>query len=93
MLGIEGAGIGKDECPEYTAVFSGPPEDDPLTNAWEKDIHNQPFPAEFDISFVGIIPTIPRCKEWSSRAKVQWQPMHHIPGIQINRLTHFQRIR
>ena len=93
MLGIEGAGIEKEECPEYAAVFSGPAEDDPLTREWKKDINKQWFPAEFDISFVGIIPTFPRYKEWSSRAKVHWQPMHHVPSIQIIRLTHFQRTR
>jgi len=93
MLGIEGAGIGKDECPERTAVFTGPPKDDPVGNEWDKDLRKQLYPAEFKISFVGIIPFYPRYRRWYLDAKNDWQPTHLVPGIRILRLTHFERTR
>jgi len=93
MLGIEGAGIGKDECPGSDAVFTGPPKDDPVGNEWDKDLHKQPYPAEFKISFVGVIPSYPRYRKWYWDAENNWQPTHHVPGIRILRLTHFERTR
>lgn len=93
MLGVEGAGIGKDECPDNTAVFTGPPKDDPIGIEWDKDLHKQSYPAEFKISFVGIIPSYPRYRKWYWEAKNNWQPMHHVPGIRVLRLTHFERTR
>lgn len=93
ILGMDGAGIGKDECPDYEAVFAGPPDDDPIGKDWDKDIKRQWYPAEFDISFIGIIPSRPRYMNWYSEAKNHWHPTHHIPSIRILRLTHFQRTR
>jgi hypothetical protein len=93
MLTIEGAGIGKDECPDNDAVFSGPPVDDPIGNEWDKDLRKQLYPAEFDMSFVGVIPSYPRYRYWYSDAENGWQQVHHVPFIRILRLTRFQRTR
>jgi hypothetical protein len=93
MLAIEGAVIGKDECPDNDAVFLGSPADDPIGKEWDKDLPKQLYPAKFDISFVGVIPSYPRYRYWLWDAKNQWQPVHHVPLIRILRLTHFQRTR
>jgi len=93
MLAIEGAGIGKEDCPENDAQFFGPPEDDPITREWEREIHRQPSPVEFDISFVGIVPSYPRYRHWYADAKDLWRGGHHVAFIRIQRLTHFQRTR
>ena len=94
LLVIEGAGIGKDEeCPENDATFSGPPEDDPIGKEWDKEIQRQPSPAEFNISFIGVIPSFPRYRHWYADAKDLWRGGHHVPFIQIQRLTHFERTR
>jgi hypothetical protein len=95
---MEGAGIDKDECPENAALFSGPPAEDPIGKEWDKDIKRQWFPAEFNISFVGVIPSYPRYRRWYADAKNFWplgdgRPGHHVPFIQIQRLTHFERTR
>jgi hypothetical protein len=94
MLGIEGAGFGKDDdCPEMDAGFSGPPPSDPIGKEWNNDIRRQPYPAEFNIGFVGVIPSYPRYRYWYWGALNHWQPVHHVPFIRIFRLTHFQRTR
>ncbi len=93
IQGIEGGGIGKDECPENDAVPFGPPENDPIGRQWEENLHRDFYTAEFDMSFVGVIPSYPRYRHWIADARNRWQPMHHVPYIQIQRLTHFQRTR
>jgi len=93
MQGIEGSGIGKDECPEYTAAFSGPPENDPIGRKWDLDLEKQSPVNEFDISFVGVIPAYPRYRLWYRDALNLWRPTVHIPGIRIEKLTGFQRTR
>jgi hypothetical protein len=93
IQGIEGSGIGKDECPENDAQFFGPPEDDPIGKEWDKDLHKNPFVAEFNISFVGIIPSHPRYCHWYADAKNLWRGGHHVPFIKILRITHFERTR
>jgi hypothetical protein len=90
---VEGEGIGKDECPENAATFSGPPNDDPIGKEWEKDLNTNRWGAEFNISFVGEIPSYPRYRRWYWEAKNHWQPTHHVPFIRILRLTHFERTR
>ena len=93
MQGVEGAGLGKEECPENEAQFFGPPDSDPIGKEWDKDIERQPSPAEFNIAFVGMIPFFPRYRRWYADARNLWQPMHHTPVILIQQLIHFERTR
>ena len=91
--GMEGGGIGKEECPEDDATFSGPPESDPMGREWVKDLETDWYTAEFNLSFVGVIPSHPRYRKWYSDARNGWRSGHHVPFIQILRLTHFERTR
>ncbi len=93
VLGIEGAGIARKGAPRTTPCFSAPPDDDPIGKEWYKEIQRQWYPAEFNISFVGMIPAYPRYRRWYADAKDLWRGGHHVPYIQMLSLTHFDRTR
>ncbi|HWG19466.1 MAG TPA: hypothetical protein VG225_02980 [Terracidiphilus sp.] len=90
---IEGGGIGRDECPDNDAAPLFPNENEPSIRAWEDDLHKDWYTAEYNMRFVGVIPSYPRYRHWLADARNQWLPTHHVPAVRIQRITSFTRTR
>jgi len=90
---IEGGAIDRDECLNLDVSNSWARTDDPVRKEWEKDLSSNFYTAQFQLSFIGTIPSHPRYVYWLNDVRNRWRPMHHVTTFRVDRLTHFKRIQ
>jgi hypothetical protein len=90
---IEGGAIDQEACKNLDVSNRWDlTKDDPVRNAWERDLESNSFTAHFQLSFVATIPAHPRYVYWLRDAN-DWRPVHKITTFSVDRLVQFKRIQ
>ncbi|MBS1802209.1 MAG: hypothetical protein JST28_02520 [Acidobacteria bacterium] len=90
---VETGAIERDECQNLDISNYWSQTNDPVRDAWEKDLYSNFFTAQFDLSFIGTIPAHPRYFYWLADARDLWRPSHKITAFRVDKLTSFRRLR